>query len=141
MLSLTLVHYVLQVGNALKAQPRIHDNLTAVMSHFLSIVHTMNQRCSSSLEVFFPNLQSSNLANLYWKLVAECCVLLWVPLAVLFNSCIACTYVPSVMKLLVNCIICGRFGVQAIFKLACLCKDELYNFSCKVHLTCLFSKT
>lgn len=100
MLSLTPVHYVLQVGNALKAQPRIHDNLTAVMSHFLSIVHTMNQRCSSSLEVFFPNLQSSNLTNLYWKLVAECCVLLWVPLAVFFNSCIACTYVPSVMNYL-----------------------------------------
>ncbi|RVW56143.1 hypothetical protein CK203_012778 [Vitis vinifera] len=42
-----------EVVNALKAQPWIHDNLIAVMSHFLSIVHTMHQRCSSSLEVFF----------------------------------------------------------------------------------------
>ncbi|KAF3446558.1 hypothetical protein FNV43_RR11738 [Rhamnella rubrinervis] len=39
------------VTNALKAQPRIHNNLTSVMSHFLSIIHTMHQRCSSSVEV------------------------------------------------------------------------------------------
>ncbi|KAG6705424.1 hypothetical protein I3842_07G178400 [Carya illinoinensis] len=39
------------VANVFKAQPRIHDNLTAVISHFLSIVHTMDQRCSLSLQV------------------------------------------------------------------------------------------
>ncbi|KAF8410214.1 hypothetical protein HHK36_002737 [Tetracentron sinense] len=39
------------VMNAMKAQPMFHEKLTAVMSHFLSIVHTMHQRCSSSLEV------------------------------------------------------------------------------------------
>ncbi|XP_057973465.1 uncharacterized protein LOC131161612 isoform X2 [Malania oleifera] len=38
------------VMNALKAQPGIHDGLTAVLFHFLHIVHTMHQRCSSSLE-------------------------------------------------------------------------------------------
>uniref|UniRef100_A0A5B7BHE9 CUE domain-containing protein n=1 Tax=Davidia involucrata TaxID=16924 RepID=A0A5B7BHE9_DAVIN len=43
------------VMNALKAQPRIHDNFTAALSHFLSIVHTMHQRCSSSLEVLFSS--------------------------------------------------------------------------------------
>ncbi|XP_039027130.1 activating signal cointegrator 1 complex subunit 2 homolog [Hibiscus syriacus] len=41
----------LLVANALKAQPMIHDNLTGVLSHFLGIVHTMNERCSTSLEV------------------------------------------------------------------------------------------
>ncbi|KAH7567520.1 hypothetical protein JRO89_XS07G0086200 [Xanthoceras sorbifolium] len=41
----------LLVGNALKAQPGIHDNLIGVLTHFLDIVHTMHQRCSSSLEV------------------------------------------------------------------------------------------
>ncbi|KAL5559163.1 hypothetical protein UlMin_035374 [Ulmus minor] len=41
------------VGNALRAQPRIHDNMNFLMSHFLNIIHTMHQRCSSSLEVLF----------------------------------------------------------------------------------------
>ncbi|OVA10958.1 Ubiquitin system component Cue [Macleaya cordata] len=41
----------LLVMNAMKAQPRLHENLTAVVSHFLSITHTMHQRCNSSLEV------------------------------------------------------------------------------------------
>ncbi|GAV58193.1 CUE domain-containing protein/SPOC domain-containing protein [Cephalotus follicularis] len=45
----------LLVENAIKAQPRIYDNLTAVMSHFLSIVHTMHQRCSSFLEALFSS--------------------------------------------------------------------------------------
>ncbi|XP_059631143.1 uncharacterized protein LOC132274016 isoform X2 [Cornus florida] len=45
----------LVVVNTLKAQPRIHDNFTAAMSHFLSIVHTMHQRCSSSLEILFSS--------------------------------------------------------------------------------------
>ncbi|KAK9270193.1 hypothetical protein L1049_025769 [Liquidambar formosana] len=40
----------LLVVNAIKSQPRINENLTAVVSHFLSIVHTMHQRCSSSVE-------------------------------------------------------------------------------------------
>ncbi|CAN6682262.1 unnamed protein product [Malus baccata var. baccata] len=41
------------VGNAVKAHTRIHDNLTAVASHFLSIVQTMYQRSSSALETLF----------------------------------------------------------------------------------------
>lgn len=47
----------LLVQNAINAQPRIHDNLTAVVSQFLSIVHTMYQRCSSSLEVLFSSAE------------------------------------------------------------------------------------
>ncbi|KAF7830553.1 activating signal cointegrator 1 complex subunit 2 [Senna tora] len=43
------------VRNALNAQPWINDNLTAVISHFLGIVHTMHERCSSSLEVLFSS--------------------------------------------------------------------------------------
>ncbi|KAH7845069.1 hypothetical protein Vadar_028364 [Vaccinium darrowii] len=43
------------VVNALKAQPGIHDNFTAAVSHFLKIVHTMDQRCSASLEVLFSS--------------------------------------------------------------------------------------
>ncbi|KAA8537847.1 hypothetical protein F0562_027573 [Nyssa sinensis] len=43
------------VMNALKAQPSIHDNFSAALSHFMSIVHTMHQRCSSSLEVLFSS--------------------------------------------------------------------------------------
>ncbi|GMH16457.1 hypothetical protein Nepgr_018298 [Nepenthes gracilis] len=39
------------VLNALKAQPGIHNNLMAAASHFLRVVYTMYQRCSSSLEV------------------------------------------------------------------------------------------
>lgn len=45
----------LLVGNALKAQPRIHDSLSGVLSHFLGIVHTMQQRCSKSLEALFSS--------------------------------------------------------------------------------------
>ncbi|KAI4337045.1 hypothetical protein L6164_015503 [Bauhinia variegata] len=43
----------LLVINALKAQPWLHDNLTAVISHFLGIVHTMEERCRASLEILF----------------------------------------------------------------------------------------
>ncbi|XP_028950945.1 uncharacterized protein [Malus domestica] len=43
------------VGNAVKAHTRIHDNLTAVASHFLSIVQTMYQRSSSALETLFSH--------------------------------------------------------------------------------------
>lgn len=50
-----LIWYILQVENALKAQPGIHDNFTAAVSHFLKIVHTMDQRCSASLEVYILN--------------------------------------------------------------------------------------
>ncbi|OAY81317.1 Activating signal cointegrator 1 complex subunit 2 [Ananas comosus] len=39
------------VENAIKAQPKLIDNVSTVASHFLSIVHTMHDRCSSSLEV------------------------------------------------------------------------------------------
>ncbi|KAK2985619.1 hypothetical protein RJ640_006882 [Escallonia rubra] len=39
------------VVNSIKAQPRIHNDLTGVLSRFLSIVHTMHHRCSSSLEI------------------------------------------------------------------------------------------
>ncbi|XP_042493492.1 activating signal cointegrator 1 complex subunit 2-like isoform X2 [Macadamia integrifolia] len=45
----------LLVINSLKAQPKIHENLASVVSHFLNIVHTMHQRCSSSLEVLFSS--------------------------------------------------------------------------------------
>ncbi|XP_074380004.1 uncharacterized protein LOC141721143 isoform X2 [Apium graveolens] len=41
------------VVNSMKAQPRIHDDFSAVLAHFLSIAHTMYQRCTSSLEVLF----------------------------------------------------------------------------------------
>ncbi|CAM8980203.1 unnamed protein product [Rhodiola kirilowii] len=43
------------VHNAFKAQPKIHDNSTAVMSKFLSILLTMQQRCNSSLEVLLTS--------------------------------------------------------------------------------------
>ncbi|KAE9603625.1 hypothetical protein Lal_00002128 [Lupinus albus] len=45
----------LLVTNALNAQPWIHNNLTAVISHFLGIVSTMHERCISSLEVLFSS--------------------------------------------------------------------------------------
>ncbi|XP_065880713.1 uncharacterized protein [Euphorbia lathyris] len=41
------------VMNALQAQPWIHDNFTAILSRFMGIIHTMYQRCTSSLEVLF----------------------------------------------------------------------------------------
>lgn len=41
----------LLVTNSIKAQPRLHDEFLAFLSHVLSIVNTMAQRCSSSLEV------------------------------------------------------------------------------------------
>ncbi|CAL1395879.1 unnamed protein product [Linum trigynum] len=43
------------VKNALNSQPGIHYNLTTVMSHFLGIVQTMYQRCTSSMEVLFSS--------------------------------------------------------------------------------------
>eukprot|EP00268_Persea_americana_P024821 TRINITY_DN2420_c1_g1_i1.p1 TRINITY_DN2420_c1_g1~~TRINITY_DN2420_c1_g1_i1.p1 ORF type:complete len:848 (+),score=186.76 TRINITY_DN2420_c1_g1_i1:186-2729(+) len=45
----------LLVNNAMNAQPLLLDNLTPVVSHFLSIVSTMHQRCSSSLEALFSS--------------------------------------------------------------------------------------
>ena len=42
-----------QVVNAIKAQWWMHDKFTAVLSHFLTLIQTMYQRCSSSLEVVF----------------------------------------------------------------------------------------
>ncbi|WJX41468.1 hypothetical protein P8452_28817 [Trifolium repens] len=45
----------LLVRKALHAQPWMHDNLTAVTSHFMVIVSTMHERCSSSLEVLFAS--------------------------------------------------------------------------------------
>ncbi|KAL0392113.1 UNVERIFIED_CONTAM: Activating signal cointegrator 1 complex subunit [Sesamum radiatum] len=38
------------VTNAMKAQPHIQDEFPVLLSHFLSIIQTMYQRCSSSLE-------------------------------------------------------------------------------------------
>nr|GLL48942.1 uncharacterized protein LOC109153195 [Ipomoea trifida] len=49
------------VMNAVNAQPWIHDDLTAVISHFLNIVQTMYQRCSSSLEVLFSSVGCQDL--------------------------------------------------------------------------------
>ncbi|PIA33234.1 hypothetical protein AQUCO_04200175v1 [Aquilegia coerulea] len=45
----------LLVTNAMQAQPILHENLSAVVSRFLSVVQTMHQRCDSMLE----NLSSS----------------------------------------------------------------------------------
>lgn len=45
----------LMVVNAIKAQPGIHDNFTPIMSHFLNIVNTTYQRCSTSLEVLLSS--------------------------------------------------------------------------------------
>lgn len=45
----------LLVTNAIKAQPVIHDSFASVISHFLNIVHTMYERCSTSLEVLFSS--------------------------------------------------------------------------------------
>ncbi|PKA58169.1 hypothetical protein AXF42_Ash012892 [Apostasia shenzhenica] len=39
------------VTNAIKAQPKLLDHLGGAVSHFLSIVRTMHERCSTSLEV------------------------------------------------------------------------------------------
>ncbi|KAK1407545.1 hypothetical protein QVD17_39163 [Tagetes erecta] len=46
------------VTNAIKAQPWIHDGFTAAISHFLNIVHTMYERCTTSLEVLFSSHQA-----------------------------------------------------------------------------------
>ncbi|XP_047334074.1 activating signal cointegrator 1 complex subunit 2 isoform X2 [Impatiens glandulifera] len=43
------------VANAIKAQPRIQDEFTAVITHFLDIVYTMYQRCTASLEVLLSS--------------------------------------------------------------------------------------
>ncbi|XP_008805692.2 activating signal cointegrator 1 complex subunit 2 [Phoenix dactylifera] len=45
----------LLVTNAFKAQPKLLDNVSSVVTHFLNIVHTMHQRCSSSLEVLIAS--------------------------------------------------------------------------------------
>ncbi|WOK92350.1 activating signal cointegrator 1 complex subunit 2 [Canna indica] len=39
------------VANAIKAQPKILNKIDEVVSHFLNILHTMHQRCCSSLKV------------------------------------------------------------------------------------------
>ncbi|CAI9291894.1 unnamed protein product [Lactuca saligna] len=55
------------VTNAIKAQPSIHDSFNAVISHFLNIVHTMYERCSTSLEVLLSshNAQDDGLTQLH----------------------------------------------------------------------------
>ncbi|XP_073105142.1 uncharacterized protein [Elaeis guineensis] len=45
----------LLVTNAIKAQPKLLDNISSVVTHFLNIVHTMHQRCSSSIEVLIAS--------------------------------------------------------------------------------------
>ncbi|KAG6514712.1 hypothetical protein ZIOFF_025082 [Zingiber officinale] len=45
------------VVNAIKAQPKLLNKIDEVVSHFLNIVQTMHERCSSSLEVLFLNLR------------------------------------------------------------------------------------
>ncbi|VFQ98424.1 unnamed protein product [Cuscuta campestris] len=52
---------IFQIMNAINAQPWIHEDLTAVISHFLSIVQTMYQRCRSSLEVLFSSVGCQDL--------------------------------------------------------------------------------
>lgn len=56
----------LLVMNSVKAQPQMHDEFIAVATHFLNIVHTMHERCSSSLEVLFSSgdLQKQGLSSL-----------------------------------------------------------------------------
>lgn len=55
------------VTNAMKAQPRLLENINAVVSHFLSIAHTMHQRCSSSLEALISSggLEDHRQGQLY----------------------------------------------------------------------------
>ncbi|XP_071702129.1 uncharacterized protein [Rutidosis leptorrhynchoides] len=43
------------VTNAIQAQPSIHDSFSAAISHFLSIVHTMYERCTTSIEVLLSS--------------------------------------------------------------------------------------
>ncbi|XP_058080855.1 uncharacterized protein LOC131229019 [Magnolia sinica] len=43
----------LLVTNAMRAQPTLLESLPKTVAHFLSIVHTMHQRCNASLEVLF----------------------------------------------------------------------------------------
>ncbi|XP_023535224.1 activating signal cointegrator 1 complex subunit 2-like [Cucurbita pepo subsp. pepo] len=57
------------VENAIKSQPSIHETLPSVISHFLSIVSMMHQRCNSSLETLFSS--GSNGESGYSKLQAD----------------------------------------------------------------------
>ncbi|KAL3627990.1 hypothetical protein CASFOL_028092 [Castilleja foliolosa] len=51
------------VMNALKAQPDIELGFTVLLSHFLSIVQTMFQRCSASLEVLLGSGSHQDLGS------------------------------------------------------------------------------
>ncbi|KAL2489184.1 Ubiquitin system component Cue protein [Forsythia ovata] len=51
------------VMNAMKAQPSVQDDLPEIASHFLNIVQTMYQRCSSSLEVLFSSGGGQDLGS------------------------------------------------------------------------------
>ncbi|XP_024977739.1 activating signal cointegrator 1 complex subunit 2 [Cynara cardunculus var. scolymus] len=53
----------LLVTNAIKVQPMIHDSFTKVISHFSNIVHTMYERCSTSLEVLFSSHDAQDGSN------------------------------------------------------------------------------
>ncbi|ONK60012.1 uncharacterized protein A4U43_C08F13280 [Asparagus officinalis] len=57
------------VTNAVKAQPKLQDNISAVTSHFLGIVKTMHQRCSSSLEVLLAS--GGNGGHVYEQLYKD----------------------------------------------------------------------
>ncbi|XP_076949367.1 LOW QUALITY PROTEIN: uncharacterized protein LOC143621987 [Bidens hawaiensis] len=48
------------VNNAIKAQPLIHDSFTPAISHFLNTVHTMVDRCTTSLEVLYSSYEEQD---------------------------------------------------------------------------------
>ncbi|KAF9598766.1 hypothetical protein IFM89_031434 [Coptis chinensis] len=41
------------VTNAMRAQPMLHENMSVVVSHFLSVVQTMHQCCDSLVETSY----------------------------------------------------------------------------------------
>ncbi|MCL7037513.1 hypothetical protein MKW94_010010 [Papaver nudicaule] len=61
----------LLVMNAMRAQPSLHESLTAVVSHFLDITYTMHQRCNSSLEARSSSGQSGGAEDNDCRLISD----------------------------------------------------------------------
>ncbi|XP_057729138.1 uncharacterized protein LOC130944694 isoform X1 [Arachis stenosperma] len=109
----------LLVRNALNAQPWIHNDLTTVISHFLGIVSTMHERCSSLLEVLFSsgNPDHHNATFLQADLLE---VMDFLNDAIVSMDAFVCSYKPAVIFF--SCPIETSYG-----------NEELLSFLARLH--------
>lgn len=111
-----LTNLPFQVTNAIKAQPKLQDNLSMVASHFLSIFHTMHQRCRSSLEVIY-------FTPWILALLEICCNLFYIVLSFYFVLAVLLTMHCMFVLLLRAKVICFYNCANEAFENYVICID------------------